>query len=105
MDDKGFLHLDSDEPMDPVADAELGPRPRMLNMQQLSDPDTAALLVPSYVRRLNGEITNADVLLKDMQQELQDLTALDTDMDWSTELHILCLAEGVHEEYKALWCR
>lgn len=82
------------------AEAGLGPRPRLPDMQQLYSPNTAALLVPAYLGRQEGDA--ADVNLKDKRQTIVTLTD-EEGMKWRAELLVLCLA--IHDDFRALWRR
>ena len=84
-----------------MPDPQLGPRPGLLNVQQLYNKDTtSAFLLPAYMGNLRGRA--AEVLLKDEQCRRIDLTR-HADLDRTVQLHLLALP--VHDRYRMLWRR
>ena len=71
---------------------------RLLNMQQLYNPDTAAMLVPAYLDPAG--VRNAEVV--DMRPRAVTLDGV-AELDWTTKLHLLCLSAQM--DYNQLWCR
>lgn len=72
---------------------------KLMNMQRLYDPDTAAMLVPAYITSSNDA---TGVSLTDMRSRSVDLASI-ADQDWRSELHLLCLS--IEPQYRRLWHR
>lgn len=87
-------------PAEGAANPKLGPPPKLQNMRQLFDRDTATLLLPAYVGRQRGTAVNVE--LKDQRRGFINLSSI-ANLNWEVELHRIGLL--VHEPYANLWSR